>query len=95
MRDKMFIHIGNDNVIRSREIITIIEQDVISSSSIMDEMMQSNREDGKIKGLERNAKCVVITNDIIYYSSLSVATLKKRSGIVSMVKKIDNGQSMK
>lgn len=95
MRDKMFIHIGNDNVIRSREIVTIIEQDVLSSSSIMEEMMQNGREDGIVMGTEKGAKSVVITTDYIYYSTLSVSTLKKRSGIVSMIHKLDDGIHLK
>ncbi len=87
----MFVHIGNDNVIRSREIIIIIEQDVIISSSIMEEMIKNGKEAGTVKGSEHNAKSVVITHDLIYYSTLSVATLKKRSKMVSMIHKLDDG----
>lgn len=87
----MFVHIGNDNVIRSRDIVTIIEQDVISSSSIMEEMMRNGQKAGTVKGSEKNAKSVVITTELIYYSTLSVATLKKRSKVVSMIHKLDDG----
>jgi len=91
MRDKMFIHIGNDNVIRSRDIVTIIAKDVISSSSIMEEMMERGHVNGNVKGRERNSKSVVITTELIYYSTLSVSTLKKRSKMVSMIHKVDDG----
>lgn len=83
----MFIHIGNNNAIRSREIVTIIDYEVATSSSIMTEMLQKHQ---SVKGPASNAKSVIITVDQIYYSSLSVATLKKRSSLTLMVKKFDN-----
>ncbi len=86
----MFIHIGNNNAIRSREIITIIDYDVITSSSIMEEMIKNKKEEETVIGPVSNAKSVIITLDKIYYSSLSVPTLKKRSSISAMIKKFEN-----
>lgn len=90
----MFIHIGNDNVIRSREIVTIIEQDVISSSAMMEEMIHKGRQDNTVVGIAEDAKSVVFTENRIYYSTLSVSTLKKRSRIVSMIHKLDEGSHL-
>lgn len=86
----MFIHIGNNNAIRSREIVTIIDYNVIKSSSIMEEMLERAQKNNTIIGPVTDAKSVIITVNKIYYSSLSVATLKKRSTISSMVNKFDN-----
>lgn len=86
----MFIHIGNNNVIRSRKIVSILDFSIIASSSIMEEMIQEKKKRKKIKGPLSSAKSVVITNDLIYYSSLSVPTLKKRSGFNSVIKKFEN-----
>lgn len=86
----MFIHIGNDNVIRSRDIVSIIDCSVLESSSIMEEMIESGKKNGIVKGKSSVAKSVIITSDFIYYSSLSVLTLKKRSSIRQMVKKFKN-----
>ncbi|HLQ73875.1 MAG TPA: extracellular matrix/biofilm biosynthesis regulator RemA family protein [Bacillota bacterium] len=83
----MFIHIGNDNVIRSREIIAIVEYEVITSSSIMEEMIEQGRKRKTVLGPMDDAKSVVITNPMIYFSSLSVYTLKKRSSISAMLSK--------
>jgi len=86
----MFIHVGNDNVIRSRDIISIIDYNILDSSSVMEEMIELDKKQGKVKGNPSIAKSIVITSDLIYYSSLSVLTLKKRSSIRQMVKKFEN-----
>lgn len=86
----MFIHIGNDNVIQSKDVISIIDRNVISSSSIMEEMMQRASKSKTIVEPTEETKSVVITKDLIYFSSLSVATLKKRASMISTISKLDN-----
>lgn len=86
----MFIHLGNDHVIQSKSIITIIEQSVISSSSIMEEMIDNLRKKSKVYGPIRNAKSVVITSESVYFSSLSVPTLKKRAKITDTISKLED-----
>jgi extracellular matrix regulatory protein B len=84
----LFIHIGNENVIRSKDIVSIIDYNIISSSTIMDEMMTANQD--IIIGPVEDAKSVVITNDHLYLSTLSVATLKKRASMMSTISKLDD-----
>ncbi|MFC4024174.1 extracellular matrix regulator RemB [Oceanobacillus longus] len=86
----MFIHIGNGNVIQSEEIIAIIDCNLISSSVIIDEMMTASKREKKVIGPKKDAKAVMITKDYIYYSTLSVSTLKKRSSIISTINKLDD-----
>lgn len=81
----MFIHIGDDHLIRSREIIAIVEIDVMTSSTVMEEMLAYYQKNNRLIGSKETAKSVIITNDKIYYSQLAVLTLKKRSSIVSML----------
>jgi len=81
----MFIHIGEDHLIRSRDIIAIVEYDVITSSSLMVEMVEIYQKQNRLIGSMEDAKSVIITNDKIYFSNLAVLTLKKRSSIVSML----------
>lgn len=52
-------------------------------------MIKNTSKNNKIKGTKRNAKSIVITKDYIYYSTLSVATLKKRSSIFSTINTTD------
>ncbi|WP_042220858.1 extracellular matrix regulator RemB [Oceanobacillus manasiensis] len=86
----MFIHIGNDNVIRSRDVIAIVDYNLISSSTIMEEMMETAGKEKKLVGPTVDAKSVMITKEIIYYSTLSVSTLKKRASMISTISKLDD-----
>lgn len=83
---KMFIHIGNNIVISTNDIISIIDYNVISSSVIMEEMMEARQQIGS----KKNAKSVVLTEDVIYLSSLSISTLTKRASLVSTINKLDD-----
>ncbi|MDY0409939.1 extracellular matrix regulator RemB [Virgibacillus soli] len=84
----MFIHIGSGNVIRSDSIISIIDYQVILSSSIMEEMIKGN--ESKVIGNKEQAKSVVITTDYIFFSTLSVSTLKKRATMISTISKLED-----
>lgn len=84
----MFIHIGNSNVIQTEDIVSIIDYSVISSSTIMEEMIAANTD--KLVGPKKNAKSVVITKDIIFFSTLSVATLQKRASMIATISKLDD-----
>ncbi|NBJ69782.1 MULTISPECIES: extracellular matrix regulator RemB [Clostridia] len=86
----MFIHIGNDYVIHSNDVIAIIDYHLISSSTIMEEFMSAAYTNHKIKGPQEEAKSIMITKDQIYYSSLSVSTLKKRASMISTISKLDD-----
>lgn len=86
----MFIHIGNHYVIQSKNIISIIEQNVINSSTIMEEMIQNLQKKSKVFGPIKNAKSVVITSEYVYFTSLSVPTLKKRAKMTSTISKLED-----
>ncbi|GAB4072034.1 hypothetical protein GCM10028778_00930 [Barrientosiimonas marina] len=86
----MFIHLGNDNVIRSEDVVSIIDYSIVKSSSIMEDMVKKKADQQQIYGPADEAKSVVVTRDTIYYSSLSVPTLKKRSSMSSMISKLDD-----
>lgn len=86
----MFIHIGNGNVIRTKEIVAIIDCNLLSSSSIVDEMIEAWEKNKKVSGPRKNAKSIMLTEDHVYFSSLSVSTLKKRSSMMSTINKLDD-----
>ena len=77
----MFIHIGNGNVIWSKDVIAIIDYQIISSSVIMGEMIQAWKKEKKIIGPISNAKSIIVTKNEVYYTAVSVSTLKKRTSI--------------
>ncbi|WP_085993779.1 extracellular matrix regulator RemB [Oceanobacillus senegalensis] len=86
----MFIHLGNDNVIRSEDVIAIIDYQMISSSVIMGEMMKAWKREKKIIGTMKDAKSIMITTDLIYYTTVSVSTLKRRSSINHAINNLDD-----
>lgn len=75
----MFIHIGNDHVVHTEDIISIIDCQAIENSVIMKTMLENQHSNKSVIGSASHAKSIVITNDFIFYSNVSVVTLTKRS----------------
>lgn len=75
----MFIHIGNNQVIHVNDIVFIMDYKILDTSPIMEKMLQKAEHEGKIKEKLSDFKSIIITDDLIYYSTLSVVTLNKRS----------------
>ncbi|MFG6118654.1 MULTISPECIES: extracellular matrix regulator RemB [Thalassobacillus] len=87
----MFIHIGDDQVIRSKDVVAIIDHNLISSSSIIEEMIYNQRKEKNVEEMQtQEAKAIVITEDRIYFSPLSVMTLKKRANMMATLNKLED-----
>ncbi|SDZ95332.1 protein of unknown function [Thalassobacillus cyri] len=87
----MFIHIGDDQVIRSKDVVAIIDHTLISSSSIIEEMIYNQRKEKNVVETQtQEAKAIVITDDQIYFSPLSVMTLKKRANMMATLNKLED-----
>ncbi|WP_062515208.1 extracellular matrix regulator RemB [Halobacillus sp. KGW1] len=87
----MFIHIGDDHVIHSEDVVAIIDNSLISSSSIIEEFIFNQRKNRQVIETEdHQAKSIVITNDVIYFSPLSVFTLKKRANMMTTLSKLED-----
>ncbi|MFD2923862.1 extracellular matrix regulator RemB [Halobacillus naozhouensis] len=87
----MFIHIGDDHVIQSKDVVTIIDYSLMASSSIIEEMIFNQRKNKQVVETEENhAKSIVVTKDYIYFSPLSVYTLKKRANMMTTLNKLED-----
>ncbi|WNF37139.1 DUF370 domain-containing protein [Bacillaceae bacterium IKA-2] len=79
----MFIHLGGDTVIRSKDIIAILDKQVKETSEITESFlnfqMEKNQEEEKKMD---TTKAIVITKDQIYFSPISSGTLKRRADFV-------------
>jgi hypothetical protein len=74
----MYLHVGEDVSIRTKDIIAIIDKESMNSSPFMDIFIQNQQE--QVFNLAKGPyKSVVITLDKIYFSPFSSGTLKKRS----------------
>ncbi|MBR7554717.1 extracellular matrix regulator RemB [Allobacillus sp. GCM10007491] len=87
----MFVHIGDDNVIRTEEVIAMVDYSLFSSSTIIEEMIYNQRKENNVTDSAYDeAKSIVITVDHIYFSSLSVSTLSKRAQIADFLDSVDD-----
>lgn len=76
----MFIHLGGDVIIRSKDIIAILNRDVQERASVTNTYLQAE-EQRKTKTVisADYIKSIVVTNDDIYYSPVSSLTLNRRA----------------
>jgi hypothetical protein len=75
----MFIHIGGDKMIRTNDVIAILDISIEQSSKISKLFLQEARLSKKIDVVgSEESKSVVIANSIIYFSPVSTSTLRKR-----------------
>jgi hypothetical protein len=82
--DTLFIHLGEDIVIRSEDVIAIIDAQLINSASIINEFLEGQRTNDNIVEISKGyVKSVVVTTGQVYFSPLSSITLKRRSQIIS------------
>ncbi|SFP90420.1 extracellular matrix regulator RemB [Salibacterium halotolerans] len=79
----MFIHLGGDTVIRSKDVITIVDQDTHDSSSITQQFLSSRKEEDVERISAEQTKSVVVTTEKIYLSPISTLTLKRRAQAIS------------
>lgn len=74
----MYLHIGEDVLINTDDIVTILDKKLLESSPILAEFLQQKAD--ITLHLEKNSiKSIVVTTKYVYYSPLSSMTLTKRS----------------
>ncbi|SDI57685.1 extracellular matrix regulator RemB [Alteribacillus bidgolensis] len=79
----MFIHLGGDTVIRSKDVVAILDQDTHDSSSITKQFLSSHKNRDVIEISKELTKSVVVTIDRVYLSPISSLTLRRRAQVVS------------
>lgn len=95
----MFLHIGKDHVIPTKDIIAIIDIESTQESEVTQEFFKTAMEEGFIIGKVENPKSYIITEKTeskrdfkkgktqtqIYGSSISASTLLKRSNFIENI----------
>lgn len=85
----MFIHLGGDTVIRSKEVIAILDRQAKETSEITGEFLEFHEKDKKVEEIAKGmTKSIVITLEKIYLSPISSSTLKRRALFVSDIDEI-------
>lgn len=80
----MFIHLGENIVIQTKDVVAIIDGDQIKDSAILNEFVAMNTQTNNIIKISKGmVKSIVVTESKVYFSPLSTVTLKRRSQYVS------------
>jgi len=74
----MYVHIGDDILVRTIDIIFILDKQTIVSSEITKGFLENHRS-ASINAENTAYKSIVVTKDTIYFSPIASNTLKKRS----------------
>lgn len=76
----MFIHLGEDIIIRTDEVIAIFDYDLFQNDVGNITFVEETLKDRKYTDIgHQMIKSIVLTDDHLYYSPFSPATLRKRS----------------
>ncbi|MDT3425215.1 hypothetical protein J2Z22_000731 [Paenibacillus forsythiae] len=76
----MYIHLGGEKIIRSSELIAIFDISIEKSSKQSKQFVAAALNDKRLERIgEEEAKSIVVTQNVVYYSPISSSTLKKRS----------------
>ena len=76
----MYIHLGDNFVVPSKEVVMILDRQSSLESPIVDEFF-TKQQDKIVELSSGDAKSIIVTFDKIYFSPLSSGTLKKRAKI--------------
>ncbi|MBM7693581.1 hypothetical protein JOC77_003021 [Peribacillus deserti] len=74
----MYLHIGEDILVKTNDIIVILDRQVFKNSDIFMEFMEK-RKNTAVYLAKGEVKSIVVTESNIYLSPLSSSILKKRS----------------
>ncbi|HHW36655.1 MAG TPA: DUF370 domain-containing protein [Bacillales bacterium] len=76
----MFLHLGEDIVLQTKEIVAIIDSNLVEGSEILMEFIDVNDKNNNIIHIsDGTVKSIVITENNVYFSPLTAVTLKRRS----------------
>lgn len=86
----MFLHIGNDVVVRKADIIAVFDMDNTTISRQSRDFLQKAQKNGDVIDIcDDLPKSYVVTNydgkNKVYISSVSSQTIYKRSGFYKMI----------
>ncbi|MFD1707828.1 extracellular matrix regulator RemB [Siminovitchia sediminis] len=74
----MYVHVGDDVLVRSNEIIAILDKQTVNDSKELQELL--DRRKSELVSLANGSfKSLVITSTHMYLSPVAIATLKKRA----------------
>ncbi|CAM5798130.1 MULTISPECIES: extracellular matrix regulator RemB [Brevibacillus] len=83
----MFIHIGGDTVVSTKDVISILDHQTVKSSKNNKAFLQEKKK-MVVDSDQEETKSYVITTDAIYCSPISSLTLKRRAQFVDSLDQV-------
>ena len=76
----MYLRLGNDNLVRKRDILGIFDLDNSSASRLTREFLTRQEKQGRVRNVSEEdlPKSFILCADMTYLSPLATATLLKR-----------------
>lgn len=76
----LFLHLGEDIVLQTKEIVAIIDSNLARESDILKEFIDVSGKNNNIVHISDGAvKSIVVTENKVYFSPLTAVTLNRRS----------------
>lgn len=72
----MYIHIGGDKMLQTKDILAMIDYSSVIESSINADFANQHKE--KVEVSTNAPKTIIVTEKILYYSPLATQTIQKR-----------------
>lgn len=80
----LFIHLGEDIVIRSSDVVAILDWQLSDNFDNLNEFVKQHKRNNTLVDIGNDGtKSIVITSDLVYLSPLSSLTLKRRTEITA------------
>jgi hypothetical protein len=77
----MYLHIGQEVMLRTREIVAIIDRQILEQSEETRQFFNRLRAMDLVEGDLNRAKSLIITDHKIYCSKISALTLARRGAV--------------
>jgi len=74
----MYLHIGQDWLVPHVDIIGIFQRTLLQASPDFRHLFLRLRSEGRVWGESAEAKTVILTDEMLYFTTISVHTLAKR-----------------
>lgn len=76
----MYIHLGGEKIIAASQIVAILDVSIEQNSKISRQFAEEAQKNRKAEIIGEEApKSIVVTEERVYYSPISTATLMKRT----------------
>lgn len=86
----MYLHIGGDNIIPTKDILLILDLETMKLSQITKEFISLQKSEKKITDISNGQpKSFILTDFDSYLSPIASTTLKKRTSFISSLNETD------